>query len=163
MFDRQSDYALNRKEPDAIICKSVSGVHIKLTRLDFSNAEEFEKWKAWSDTDYQETENAGRNFLDHCVPMEESLLPGAPSAETEFWTPIEDQEQAVRRFLLVEEIKDSLTEKQYRRMYLYYLADMTETEIAAHEGVGQRRVSTSLSSGRKILSKIFEKFSKGRG
>lgn len=163
MFDRQSDYALNRKEPDAIICKSVSGVHIKLTRLDFANEEEFERWKAWSDKDYQDTESAGRSFHDHYVPLEESLLPGAPSAETEFWTPIEDREQTVRRFLLVEEIRDSLTEKQYRRMYLYYLADMTETEIAERESVGQQRVSNSLSAGRKILSKIFEKFSKDRG
>ena len=43
MFDRNSDYALNKKDPDAIVCKSSTGVHIRLTRLDFSSQEEFEK------------------------------------------------------------------------------------------------------------------------
>lgn len=37
MFDRNSDYALNKKDPDAIVCKSSTGVHIRLTRLDFSS------------------------------------------------------------------------------------------------------------------------------
>ena len=163
MFDRKSDYALNRKEPDAIICKSVSGVHIRLTRLDFDSPEEFEKWKHWSDEDYRDTESAGRTFHDHCVPLEEALIPGAPSAEQDFWKPMEEQDHEARRVLLVEEIRGTLTEKQYRRMYLYYLADMTETEIAERESVGQQRVSNSLASGRKILSKIFEKFLKDRG
>ena len=45
MFDRNSDYALNKKDPDAIVCKSATGIHIRLTRADFSSAEEFEKWK----------------------------------------------------------------------------------------------------------------------
>ena len=56
MFDRNSDYALNKKDPDAIVCKSSTGVHIRLTRLDFSSQEEFEKWKQWSDQDYHHTE-----------------------------------------------------------------------------------------------------------
>ena len=42
MFDRNSDYALNKKDPDAIVCKSATGIHIRLTRLDFSSQEEFE-------------------------------------------------------------------------------------------------------------------------
>ena len=49
MFDRKSDYALNKKDPEAIVCKSVSGVHIRLTHVDFSSEAEFQKWKAWSD------------------------------------------------------------------------------------------------------------------
>ena len=52
MFDRNSDYALNKKDPDAIVCKSATGIHIRLTRADFSSAEEFEKWKRWSDENY---------------------------------------------------------------------------------------------------------------
>ena len=37
MFDRKSDYALNKQDPEAIICKSSTGVHIRLTRLDFAS------------------------------------------------------------------------------------------------------------------------------
>ena len=58
MFDRNSDYALNKKDPDAIVCKSATGIHIRLTRADFSSAEEFEKWKLWSDENYHTIEKA---------------------------------------------------------------------------------------------------------
>ncbi len=29
MFDRKSDYALNKQDPEAIVCKSATGVHIR--------------------------------------------------------------------------------------------------------------------------------------
>ena len=64
MFDRKSDYAINKKDPEAIVCKSVSGVHIRLTRVDFSSEEEFQKWKAWSDEDYHTREKA-----EHIIPV----------------------------------------------------------------------------------------------
>ena len=52
MFDKKSDYSLNKMDPDAIVCKSVTGVHIRLTEADFSSVEEFRAWKAWSDADF---------------------------------------------------------------------------------------------------------------
>ena len=51
MFDKKSDYALNKQDQDSIIYISVNG-RIRLTRADFSSEEEFLKWKAWSDADY---------------------------------------------------------------------------------------------------------------
>ena len=41
MFDRKSDYALNKRHPDSIVCKSVTDVHIYLTRADFSSEADF--------------------------------------------------------------------------------------------------------------------------
>ena len=70
MFDRNSDYALNKKDPDAIVCKSSTGVHIRLTRLDFSSQEEFEKWKQWSDDDYHCTEKKDHVYANHTVPTD---------------------------------------------------------------------------------------------
>ena len=80
MFDRNSDYALNKKDPDAIVCKSSTGVHIRLTRLDFSSQEEFEKWKPsqeefekwkqWSDDDYHCTEKKDHVYANHTVPTD---------------------------------------------------------------------------------------------
>ena len=55
MFDKKSEYALNKYDQDSIIYISVSG-RIRLTRADFSSEEEFLKWKAWSDADYHQTE-----------------------------------------------------------------------------------------------------------
>ena len=50
-----------------------------------------------------------------------------------------------------------LTEKQYRRLRMYYLQGMTEAKIAELEGVGQRRISKSLASGIAALEKILKK------
>ena len=53
MFDKKNDYFINKREADSIVCKSVTGTYIRLTREDFSSEEEFQKWKEWSDKDYQ--------------------------------------------------------------------------------------------------------------
>lgn len=56
MFNPKSDYALNKKDQDAIICPSATGVHIRLTREDFISEEEVQQWKEWSDKNYHQTE-----------------------------------------------------------------------------------------------------------
>ena len=66
MFDKKSEYALNKHDQDSIIYISVSG-RIRLTRADFPSEEEFLKWKTWSDADYHETEKKGRSFNDNRV------------------------------------------------------------------------------------------------
>jgi len=45
MFDVRSDFSLNKAKEDAIVCKSVTGVHTELQQKDFSSAEEFLWWK----------------------------------------------------------------------------------------------------------------------
>ena len=163
MFDRKSDYALNKQDRDAIVCGSVTGVHIRLTRSDFSSEEEFQKWKAWSDRDYHATEKAGRAYHDNRLPLEDWAVPSAPSVEELLLEATNTTEQDEVRDALVLRIRTSLTEKQFRRLSLYYLEDRSEHEIARMEGVGQRRISTSLTRGRKNLAKIFEKSGWNRG
>lgn len=158
MFNPKSDYALNKLDPDAIVCKSVSGVHIRLTRADFASEDEFRRWKAWSDDDYRDTESIGREFCDSSVALSAALDSGDISAEDAFFAPMLAEEAAKRRADLIEQIKDRLTEKQYRRLRMYYLEGKTEAAIAAIEGVGQRRISTSLTTGRKALQKFFENY-----
>ena len=69
MFDAKSDFALNKLDRDAIVCRSVTGVHIRLTREDFASEEEFLRWKVWSDGDYYDTEKDGRGFYDYGLPL----------------------------------------------------------------------------------------------
>ena len=69
MFDTKSDFALNKLDRDAIVCRSVTGVHIRLTREDFASEEEFLRWKVWSDGDYYDTEKDGRGFYDYGLPL----------------------------------------------------------------------------------------------
>ena len=58
MFDKKSDYALNKRAKDSIVYISVTGT-VQLNREDFPSEAEFLKWKCWSDRDYRATEKAG--------------------------------------------------------------------------------------------------------
>ena len=57
MFNRKSIYALNKKDPDAIVYMDANEVIIRLTREDFASEEEFLKWKSWSDGNYHTEDN----------------------------------------------------------------------------------------------------------
>ena len=69
MFDKKSDYAKNKRNADSIIYTDANGEEIRLTRDDFESEEEFRKWKAWSDSQYHETEKNGRSYMDHKLPL----------------------------------------------------------------------------------------------
>lgn len=45
MFDRMSEYALNKKDEEAIIYSDAFGNITRLTAEDFSSEKEFRKWK----------------------------------------------------------------------------------------------------------------------
>lgn len=122
MFDTKSDYALNKLDQEAIVCKSVTGVHIRLTREDFASEEEFNYWKKRSDDDYYDTVNAGRSFYDNCIVLNEALDSVGLSIEDVLMAPLLEQEEQDRRSTLICQIKEALTDKQYRR--LCYLPPM---------------------------------------
>ena len=46
MFNRKSSYALNKKDPNAIVYMDANEAIIRLTREDFASEEEFLKWKS---------------------------------------------------------------------------------------------------------------------
>lgn len=80
------------------------------------------------------------------------------SAEDALFAPLLESEQRKERNALLQKVRSALTEKQYRRLHKYFLEGMTEAEIAKIEGVGQRRISTSISSGIAVLKKILRNF-----
>ena len=67
MFDPKSDYALNKKDPSAIVYIDAFGTLTRLTPADFSDPEKFQRWKAWSDESYHQIENAGIAFYKHTL------------------------------------------------------------------------------------------------
>ena len=69
MFDPKSDYALNKKDPSAIIYIDAFGTLSRITPADFSDPEEFQRWKAWSDESYRQIENAGIAFHKHTLSL----------------------------------------------------------------------------------------------
>ena len=66
MFDSKSDYALNKLDREAIVCKTACGAYVRLTEADFSSREEFLRWKEISDQDYHDTETQQQED-DHCL------------------------------------------------------------------------------------------------
>lgn len=157
MFNKRSDFALNKVDKAAIVCQSVTGDHVRLTREDFSSEEEFVLWKNWSDCDYQEIDRVGR-FDDECLSFDAQRDTSVPSAEDIVLSPYTVEEQVKRQQRLEQVIKKILTPKQYRRLCMYYIDGKDEAEIAKLENVNQSSVSRSISKGTKIVERFFEKF-----
>ena len=157
MFDPKSDYALNKKDQEAIVCPSATGVHIRLTREDFASEEEFLRWKAWSDGDYKGIESAGRGYYDNCVTLNEALNPTGTSAEDAFFTPLLKAEDRKQKIAMLQQVQDVLTETQYRRLWLYYVQSMTVEEIAVVEHIAHQNVSKSIRAARKKIKKFLRR------
>ena len=161
MFDTKSDFALNKLDRDAIVCRSVTGVHIRLTREDFACEEEFLRWKVWSDGDYYDTEKDGRDFYDNGIPLDPRVdkLGAVPSIEAGILAALDaaeaSAEQAQRTAVLMEQIKACLTETQYRRLWMFHARKMNVTAIARAEGISKASASRSISAALKNISNFF--------
>ena len=161
MFDTKSDFALNKFGRDAIVCRSVTGVHIRLTRADFASEEEFLRWKVWSDGDYYDTEKDGRDFYDNGIPLDPRVdkLGAVPSIEAGILAALDaaeaSAEQAQRTAVLMEQIKACLTETQYRRLWMFHARKMNVTAIARAEGISKASASRSISAALKNISNFF--------
>lgn len=150
MLDTQSDYALNKIDKTAIVCPSVTGEHVRLTREDFSSEEEFLLWKGWSDDDYHKIELDGRKD-DDCLSFEAQKDTPSPSAENVLLTSLSDLEKAIQRASLREKFEKLLTPLQIRRMQMYYIQHLGTKEIAVLEGVSHQAVSLSLRTAKQII------------
>lgn len=160
MFDQKSDYSLNKQDPDSIVCKSSTGVHIRLTRLDFASSEEFEKWKYWSDEDYHKTEKADHVYANHTVSsdklVEVSITVISPEDELmEVFSRLE-REDMYRR--LEAGLETRLTPAQRRRLWMYCVDGMSVEEIAGVEQKRHQSISECLQTAKEKIRKFFEKY-----
>ncbi len=158
MFDSQSDYALNKRDPEAIVCKSVTGVHIRLTREDFSSEEEFLFWKEWSNEDYHSEEKSDHIQLNHTLPLCEAskvvaILDG-PDAIIE--QKFEELEQAQHLAAVVADMRGQLTDKQFRRLWMHYAEGLSIETIARLEGKVHSSISESINTAKKILVSLLK-------
>lgn len=158
MFDRKSDYALNKTDPDAIVFKTATGAYIRLHREDFSSEEEFARWKGWSDEDYRVVDVQNNAYTKQTVTLEGiSEQVGSLSPEQMLIEQYDqlDREQFCR--LLLEGINTCLSEPQRRRLLKYYFEGQTEVEIAAAEKVSQSKIAESIWRAKENLKKFFKK------
>ncbi|NBK77750.1 hypothetical protein D5272_03850 [bacterium D16-76] len=158
MFDRKSDYALNKKDPGAIVFKTAAGAYVRLRQEDFSSEEEFHKWKVWSDEDYHIADIGNHTYAKHTTSLDGAAAQAAsPSPEQLLseWYDQLDREQFCK--LLSEGIDTCLTEPQRRRLLKYYFEDKTQEEIADSEGVAYQNIAESLWRAKEKLKKFFKK------
>ena len=155
MFKKNSDYALNKINPDAIVCSYVTGVNVELTREQFANEEEFLFWKHWSDNDYKSIEDTGRCYYDHTVALIEEVDAAVASFEDELIALLEKCERNRACAEYVAQIRRILTAKQFRRLWKHLVEKVPVPQIAMSENVGEHTVYVSISSAKEKISKYF--------
>ena len=158
MYIAKTDYTLNRKKKDAIVCKTAVGNYVLLKREDFANDEEFEKWKAWSDEDYHISENATRRTSRKNVMLSEKVDNEicCLSAEDTLCEKLENLEHINKACRM----KELLTETQYRRLWLYAVKGISMPKIAKMEEIGRASCRETIYGARKKIKKRLSEFTK---
>lgn len=157
MFNKNSLYALNKRDPDAIVYPTADGKTVRITREDFPSEEEFLAFKAWSDENFHKednrdvTENRYRVSLDD---LSEAAL-AVPAIDVVMDQKQQRAEQKRKASDMVVQLKDKLTETQFRRLWKYEVEGLTIDEIGDQEGVDHQRISKSILAAKKKIKKIF--------
>lgn len=68
-FNRISIYALNKKDPDAVVYPTADGKTVRVTREDFPSEADFLAFKAWSDENFHEEENLDHRESNHTLSI----------------------------------------------------------------------------------------------
>ena len=156
MVNKNSIYALNKKDPDAIVYPSANGKLIRVTREDFPNEEEFLAFKKWSDENFHEEEKLDHREANHVLSaddLSEAAL-AVPAADVLLERQHERAEKCKIASDMVVKLKDKLTDIQFRRLWMYCVEGKTEQQIAEIEGVDQQRISKSILAAKKKIKKF---------
>ena len=157
MFNRKSSYALNKKDPNAIVYMDANDTIIRLTRKDFASEEEFLKWKSWSDRNYHTEDNRDVVEGKHNMSIDdlsEAAL-SIPAIDVVMERQHEKSERCRMASATVSRIRDKLTETQFRRLWMYFVDGMTVDEIGRMEGISHQNISKSIGSAMKKIKNIF--------
>lgn len=161
MFNRKSDYALNKKNRESIVYIDTYNNVTLLTVKDFSSEEEFQKWKNWMDIEAHTEEKRDHVHRNHTVSLDHlgnavHALSGTNYEEDKVSRSLTDQ-----NVLLVQQIRAVLSEKQFRRVWMYFVDEMTLEAIGASEGISHQNVSKSIRSAMKKFQKFFPQAENG--
>lgn len=130
---------------------------IRLTRKDFASEEEFQKWKSWSDENYHTEDNRDVVEGKHNMSIDdlsEAAL-AIPAIDVVMDRQHEKAERRKQASAMVSQIRDKLTETQFRRLWMYLVDGMTIDEIGEKEGVSHQAVSLSITTTIKKIKKYF--------
>lgn len=153
MYSTNSDYAVNKNDPEAIVCRSVTGGNVRLTHEDFASDEEFEKWKHWSDNDYKKSESRDRAFNDRKRSLAAAYLLDRQEYSNWLAAELRAHEEAQREEF-VSLIRSALTDTQFRRLWQRFACGYDLAEIVASEGVSVAAVADSIRFATKRLKAL---------
>lgn len=147
MFHCKTEYALNKKDPLAIIYQDVCGDLIRLTEADFESKEEFQYWKILLDNSSHEEEKAEHIHWNHTISSTgfEEYLEMIPSPDG-----LESKQDT-----MLAQIKCILTQTQFRRLWMYAVDGQTLAYIAKHEGSSISSVYESIDGAKKKIIDYF--------
>ena len=149
-----TDYAVNKMNPDAIVYKFSDGTTSILTKADFASEEEFRKWKAISDNNLHETELSDKRYERLAVSLDAADFDGNnPGVEDEYFVDdkISEMNQLCER---VQFAFSKCTEIQQRRLCKYSFGKSFK-EISNDEEVNVRTVFESIEYGKSKFKKYF--------
>ena len=132
-------------------------VIIRLTREDFASEEEFLKWKSCSDENYHTEDNQDVVEGKHNTSIDdlsEAAL-SIPAIDVVMERQHEKSERRRVASAMVSQIRDKLTETQFRRLWMYYVGRMTVDEIGEKEGVSHQAASLSITTAIRKIKKYF--------
>ena len=157
MFNRKSIYALNKKDPDAIVYMDANDTIIRLTHEDFDSEEEFLKWKSWSDGNYHTEDNQDVVEGKHNTSIDDlsDAAFSIPAIDVVMEHQHEKSERRRVASAMVSQIRDKLTETQFRRLWMYFVDGMTIDEIVGKEGVSNQAASLSITTAIRKIKKYF--------
>lgn len=155
MVNKNSIYALNKKDPDAIVYPSANGKLIRVTREDFPSEEEFLAFKKWSDENFHEEEKLDHREANHVLSaddLSEAAL-AVPAADVLMERQHERAEKRRMASNMVVKLKDKLTDTQFRRLWMYHVDGLTIDEIGEIEGISHQNVSKSILAAERKIKK----------
>ena len=152
MFNTNSDYVINKLDTEAIVCRSITGQLLRITREDFSSDEEFEKWKLWSDTDYHKTELRDRAYSDR--KTEFAIARHLEAQDTDWLTMELKASDKGQHTQLIERMRGFLTDIQFKRIWQRFALGLELADIAGAEGVSITAAASSIERAVKKLSQL---------
>lgn len=157
VFDRKSLYARNKLNPGAIVCSDNMTGEYLITKEYFSSEAEFRFWKEWSDNDYHMQAKGDNREHEHTVSIHAlSDEVGAQySPEDLIFVRYACLKRGRAAAAQVRMLQSIITEKQFRRLWMYSVDGMTQREISQIEKADQRRISKSIIAAKKKIKKIF--------
>lgn len=156
VYDKKSNYAINKKDPEAIVYTDADKHIIRLTRKDFDTEADFLQWKAWSDENYHDEEKSDHVEDNHTAPLDE-MAGAVDGPEIIIEQRIEKRAQEQYTAETVIRVRGQLTEKQFRRLWMRYVDGLDVEDIARQEGRVHSSISESISAARKKVLSFFSK------